>query len=161
LRPTRQAAPSPTASAPTPVAAPSPPPPPAEVSPAEAPLLDRLRALATERDRALGAALEAVTLADRSETNLVLHTAQPFAAHRLERRRADLEAVCARLFGRPMRIEIAGPGGGPRSETEVADEEAIRKRRRDALAHPAVNSALEILGGEVVEIRTLGDGASR
>jgi hypothetical protein len=99
-----------------------------------------------------------VTLADRSETSLVLRTAQPFATHRLERRRADLEAVCARLFGRPMRIEITGPGGGARSDAEVADEEAVRKRRREALAHPAVNTALEILGGEVLEIRTLGDG---
>ena len=100
----------------------------------------------------------ASTLGDRTETSLVLRTTQPFAAHRLERRRADLEAVCARLFGRPMRIEIAGPDGGARSDAEVADDEAIRQRRRDALAHPAVNTALEILGGEVLEIRTLGDG---
>jgi len=33
----------------------------------------------------------------------------------------------------------------------------VRQRRREALAHPAVNAALEILGGEVVEIRPLGD----
>jgi DNA polymerase-3 subunit gamma/tau len=131
---------------------------PAESPPNAPPLLDRLRALAAERDRALGAALDGVTLGDRTETTLVLRTTQPFAAHRLERRRADLEAVCARLFGRPIRIEIAGPDGGARSDAEVAGEEAIRQRRRDALAHPAVNTALEILGGEVVEIRTLGDG---
>ncbi len=133
-------------------------PPPAPAPSLEAPLLDRLRALAAERDRALGAALEGVTLAERGETSLVLRTAQPFVAHRLERRRADLEAVCARLFGRPTRVEIAGPDGGARSEAEVADEEAVRKRRREALAHPAVNTALEILGGEVLEIRTLGEG---
>jgi hypothetical protein len=130
-------------------------------APTEAPRLHRLRALASERDRALGAALEAVSLADRSETGLVLRTTQPFAAHRLERRRADLEAVCARLFGRTMQIEIAGPdGGAARSDAEAADEEAVRRRRREALAHPAVNTALEILGGEVVEIRTLGDGGA-
>jgi DNA polymerase-3 subunit gamma/tau len=145
---------SPQQAAPIPIPAP----PLAEAPPNEAPLLDRLRALASERDRALGAALEGVTLADRSETSLVLRTTQPFAAHRLERRRADVEAVCARLFGRPMRVEIAGPAGGARSDAEVADEEAVRKFRREALAHPAVNTALEILGGEVLEIRTLGDG---
>jgi hypothetical protein len=146
--------------------APTPTPPPvasstaAPVPPLDPPLLDRLRALAAERDRALGAALEGVTVADRSETSLVLRTTQPFVAHRLERRRTDLEAVCTRLFGRPMRIEIAGPDGGARSDADVADEEAIRRRRRDALAHPAVNTALEILGGEVLEIRTLGDGGA-
>jgi DNA polymerase-3 subunit gamma/tau len=121
------------------------------------PLLDRLRALASERDRALGAALDGVTILDRSETGLVLGAAQAFAAHRLERRRTDLEAVCARLFGRPMRVVVKGPADGARAGAAAADDEAMRQRRREALAHPAVNTALEILGGEVVEIRPLGD----
>ena len=125
--------------------------------PSALPLLDRLRALASERDRALGAALDGVTIVDRSETGLVLGAAQAFAAHRLERRRSDLEAVCARLFGRPMRIVVKGPADGARAGAAAADDEALRQRRREALAHPAVNTALEILGGEVVEIRPLGD----
>jgi DNA polymerase-3 subunit gamma/tau len=125
--------------------------------PSALPLLDRLRALASERDRALGAALDGVVLGDRTETSLVLQTAQPFAAHRLERRRADLEAVCARLFGRPMRVTIAAPTGDARSSGAAADDEAVRQRRRDALAHPAINATLEILGGEVIEIRSLGE----
>lgn len=120
-------------------------------------LLDRLRALASERDRALGAALDEVRIVDRTETGLVLGAAQAFAAHRLERRRSDLEAVCARLFGRPMRVAIQGPADGARASAGAADDEAVRQRRREALAHPAVNAALEILGGEVVEIRPLGD----
>jgi DNA polymerase-3 subunit gamma/tau len=121
------------------------------------PLLDRLRALASERDRALGAALDGVVLDDRSEASITIRTTQPFAAHRLERRRADLEAVCGRLFGRPMRVTIAGPTGDARSSGAAADDEAVRQRRREALAHPAINATLEILGGEVIEIRSLGE----
>ena len=119
-------------------------------------LLDRLRALTSERDRALGAALEGATLLDESEDRLRIGVAQAFAAHRLLRRRVDLEAICARLFGRPMRVEIVGPQDGERAAPAEAEED-LRRRRRDALAHPAVNAALEILGGEVLEIRTLGD----
>ena len=127
--------------------------------PSALPLLDRLRALASERDRALGAALDGVVLGDRTEASITIRTTQPFAAHRLERRRADLEAVCARLFGRPMRVVIAGPTGDARSNVAAADDEAVRQRRREALAHPAINATLEILGGEVIEIRSLGEAS--
>jgi DNA polymerase-3 subunit gamma/tau len=140
------------------VTAPAPTPAPAPVANGAA-LLDRLRALAGERDRALGAALEGATLVEDGD-RLRLAVAQAFAANRLERRRADLEAVCARLFGRAMRIEITGPGQAEAKGAAAGDDEALRRRRRDALAHPAVNAALEILGGEVLEIRTLGDDRS-
>jgi len=33
----------------------------------------------------------------------------------------------------------------------------VRQQRQEALDHPTVNAALEILGGEVLEIRPLGD----
>jgi hypothetical protein len=121
-------------------------------------LLDRLRALTAERDRTLAAALDGATLVAITPAALRLGVAQAFAAHRLERRRAELEAVLARLFGRALRLEVVGPdaaeptGGAP-------GEDAARRRRREALAHPAVNAALEILGGEVVEIRPLGGDA--
>jgi hypothetical protein len=55
-----------------------------------------------------------------------------------------------------MRVEIAGPGD-PDPSGRADGEEELRRRRREALAHPAVNAALEILGGEVLEIRNLGD----
>jgi hypothetical protein len=56
---------------------------------------------------------------------------------------------------------VVGPDAGVRAETNGAgDDETVRRRRRDALAHPAVNTVLEILGGEVVEIRPQG-GAPR
>ena len=151
------------APAPTAAAAPATPAPVAAqteaADPAALPLLDRLRALATERDRALGAALEGVTIGDRNETSLTLRTLQPFAAHRLDRRRADLEAVCARFFGRPMRVVIVGPTGDGRPAGAAADDEAVRQRRREALSHPAINATLEILGGAVIEIRSLGESS--
>ncbi|MCU0667721.1 MAG: DNA polymerase III subunit gamma/tau [Myxococcota bacterium] len=119
--------------------------------------LDRLRALATERDRTLGAALEGAELLARTDKVLRIRVPQAFAAHRVERRRTDLEEVCARLAGRPLRIEVVGPDAGARGEAASGGEETVRRRRRDALAHPAVNTVLEILGGEVVEIRPQGD----
>jgi hypothetical protein len=96
----------------------------------------------------------------------VLVVAEPFAARRLERRQADLEAAAERLFGRPLRFAIrtaeapAAPRPasalGARAPRSDGDEEAARRRRREALDHPAVNAALEILGGDVVDIRPLG-----
>lgn len=130
---------------------------PASPSPAhDGSLLDRLRALAGDQDRALGAALEGATLTADAEGGLRISVSQAFAAHRLARRKADLEAVCARIFGRRVRLEIQGPEDAARAGATV-EEEDLRRRRRDALAHPAVNAALEILGGEVVEIRALRD----
>jgi DNA polymerase-3 subunit gamma/tau len=139
---------------------------------ADAPLpvvLDRLRAALAERDRGLAIALEGVTLLERTDTHLRFAVPDAFAARRLERRLADLEAACERFFGGMLRIELSGPtaasptrapaavGGRPRPSK--ADEEADRRRRREALDHPAVNAALEILGGDVVEIRPLGGQA--
>jgi DNA polymerase-3 subunit gamma/tau len=139
---------------------------------ADAPLpvvLDRLRAALAERDRGLAMALERATLIERTDTHLRLSIPDPFAARRLERRQVDLEAACERFFGRALRIEILDTGakasapatlGGPTPRSDAA-EEADRRRRREALDHPAVNAALEILGGDVVEIRPLGGPSPR
>ncbi len=149
-------------------------PPPQEHSPAvaDAPLpvvLDRLRAAFAESDRGLAIALEQAELLERTDTHLRLAVSDPFAVRRLERRMADLEAISERFFGRALRIEITGPEVpaparapaplGGRAAPSDADDEADRRRRREALDHPAVNAALEILGGDVVEIRPLGGPA--
>lgn len=136
----------------------------AELPPAA--VLDRFRAALAESDRGLGLALEGAALVERSERRLVLAVAEPFAARRLERRLADLEAAAERFFGRPLRIAIQGadapgpapaaPARGGRAQRSEPEEEAARRCRREALDHPAVNAALEILGGDVVEIRPLG-----
>jgi hypothetical protein len=56
-----------------------------------------------------------------------------------------------------MRIEVVQlePGvGSDRPRPELDD--LSRRRKQEALQHPAVNAALEILGAEIVEIRPLG-----
>jgi len=151
-----------------------PPPPERRPAPgADAPLpvvLDRLRAAFAERDRGLAIALENAELVERSDTHVRLAVPDTFAARRLERRMADLETTCERFFGRPLRVEILGPASaaparapvplGGRAPQSDAEEEADRRRRREALDHPAVNAALEILGGDVLEIRPLGGPGS-
>jgi DNA polymerase-3 subunit gamma/tau len=141
--------------------------PPAAESVPLAAVLDRFRAALGETDRGLAMALEDATLVERSGQRLVLAVGEPFAARRLERRLPDLVAAAERFFGHPLRIAIQGAdasapsrpaaalGGAPRSD---AEEEEGRRRRREALDHPAVNAALEILGGDVVDIRPLGKG---
>jgi len=115
-------------------------------------VLDRLRVVLADQDRGLAAALEGATLVERSDRALRIAVPEAFAARRLERRIADLEAVCERLFGRPTRVAISGPSSEEPGAREQVDAERAR-RRREALDHPAVNAALEILGGEVVEIK--------
>ena len=120
-------------------------------------MLDRLRAVLAEEDRGLAAALEGAALVERTEQALRIAVPEAFAARRLERRLPELEAVCVRLFGRPTRVSISGPSSEaaePRSRDREEQERA--RRRREALDHPAVNTALEVLGGEVVEIKPLG-----
>jgi hypothetical protein len=45
-----------------------------------------------------------------------------------------------------------------REAERSAGEDLARRRRKEALSHPNVNQALEILGGEILEIRPLGGG---
>jgi hypothetical protein len=54
-----------------------------------------------------------------------------------------------------VELEIEDSGASTEAARE-ASKEAGEARRREALNHPAVNSALEILDGEILEIRPLG-----
>jgi hypothetical protein len=85
---------------------------------------------------------------------------EAFAAQRLRGRIETLETVCAEFFGRPTRFEIeseesttgsdeAQARGGP----EPLTNEAKRQLRQRALNHPAISRAIEILDGEITEIR--------
>jgi DNA polymerase-3 subunit gamma/tau len=159
---------SPLPAAPTPASGGDGPAAPPDVSAPLAAVLDRFRAALGDADRGLALALEDATLVERSAQRLVLSVAEPFAARRLERRAADLEAAAERFFGHPLRVAIrtpdapAAPGPaaplGARAPRSDAEQEAARRRRRAALDHPAVNAALEILGGDVVDVRPLGGG---
>jgi DNA polymerase-3 subunit gamma/tau len=143
-------------------AAPNPPPSPPAEDPAEgtsvvAATFDRLRAFAGQGNPGLFAALEGGRIVERGDDHLRIAVPQRFSAQRLEDRRAALEAACARLFGRAIRVEIeadAPAGGG-----SAPDPESIRRLRRQALEHPAVNTAIQTFDAEIVEIRPLGGPA--
>jgi hypothetical protein len=97
----------------------------------------------------------------RSSDSLRIAVPSAIAARRLEARKAELESVCARFFGRPMRVELSSEVRGAGAEAARSGDggELARRRRQEALSHPAVNDALEILGAEIDEIRPLGGAA--
>jgi DNA polymerase-3 subunit gamma/tau len=117
---------------------------------------DRLRALAQEGSRGLSAALEGGRLVAREEGRIQIELPTDVATRRVQPRIGELEGVCERFFGRPTQVTLAtkesdapGPDDGPEADR-------ARRQRKEALSHPNVNQALEILGGEIVEIRSLG-----
>ncbi len=131
----------------------------------EAPAMDgaaerfaKLCAFVVQEERGLGAALQAGRARVCDAGAVEVHVEDAFAARRLERRRADLERLLERFFSKPTRLAVAGPDGegADAAEGEV-DRELRSQRRRAALDHPAINRSLEILGGEVVSIRPLGE----
>ena len=88
---------------------------------------------------------------------------EPFAAQRLQDRLESLEAACAKFFGHPIRVQIetaeadAEKGNGATTDSKAAlSAEALRELTQRALKNPAVNRAVEILDGEIVEIRPTG-----
>jgi hypothetical protein len=120
-------------------------------------VFDRLRVFAQRENRGLFAALEGGRASHWDGERLRLELPAGIGARRLASRRADLEAVCERFFGRTVRLELAIPDEpGAAGEAREASQEAGAARRREALDHPAVNAALEILDGEILEIRPLG-----
>ena len=124
-------------------------------------VFDRLRAFAQEENRGLFAALEGGRLLAKSDDTLRIGLPSAIAARRLEARKPELESVCARFFGKPMRVELAADAAvsaAPNNAKANGGGEEARKRRQEALAHPNVNVALEILGAEILEIRPFGAG---
>jgi DNA polymerase-3 subunit gamma/tau len=86
----------------------------------------------------------------------------------LERKRADVEAVFARFFGRPTKLVLstgnAPPAGGAAgnaavgslAQMEHAEREARSERVRDeARSHPNILEAIRILDGEIDDIEEL------
>ncbi|MFQ5416814.1 MAG: DNA polymerase III subunit gamma/tau [Myxococcota bacterium] len=122
-------------------------------------VFDRLRSFAGQHHPGLLAPLEDGRIVSRDASHLCLAVPSAFAARRLNHKRGELEDACARFFGHEMRIEIEARGGAG-AEAGVAatpaDRETLRSRRQEALEHPAVNLALEVLGGQILEIRPLG-----
>lgn len=130
----------------------------APAKPPDAPLevvFERLRDFAGKGNPGLFAALEGGRLVERGEDHLRISVPQRFLAQRLEDRRDALEKACADFFGRGMRLEIESDGDEPSGPTRP-DAESRRQLRQAALNHPAVNAAVEILEGEIMEIRPIG-----
>jgi DNA polymerase-3 subunit gamma/tau len=125
-------------------------------------IYDRLSAFAQERNRGLFAALEGGELLERAPGRMRVRLPSALAARRLASRAQELEEVCRLFFGETVRIELdSGQSATPETTAPAEPEEsaAARRRRQHALDHPSVNTAIEVLGGEIVEIRPLGDGA--
>jgi DNA polymerase-3 subunit gamma/tau len=123
-------------------------------------VFDRLRAFAGKQDPGLFAALEGGELVRREEGRLYIRVPAGFSAQRLRQKLAALERSCEGFFGRAVAVEIETEGDAPAApaEARASTEEALRRLRKQALSHPAVNTALEVLEGEIVEIRPLGGG---
>ena len=126
-------------------------------------VLDRLRGFMREEHPGLVAALEGGKLLERDDEHIKVFVQEPFAAKRLRDRLKSLEAACAKFFGHPIRVQIetteagAKNGSGATADSkEALSGEALRELTQRALKNPAVNRAVEILDGEIVEIRPTG-----
>ena len=126
-------------------------------------VLDRLRGFIGENHPGLVAALEGGKLLERDDQHLRVFVEEPFAAQRLRDRLESLETVCAEFFGHPIRVQIETTEANTEAESGAATGaiaaltgEALRELTQRALKNPAVNRAVEILDGEIVEIRPTG-----
>jgi hypothetical protein len=117
---------------------------------------DQFRRFAQERNRGLFAALDGGRLVARTSERLRVLVPAAFAARRLEARRGDLESVCEQFFGSRLIVEVESADRVPQAEQQrAAQTDLARRRRQQALDHPAVNDTMDILGGQIVEIRPL------
>ncbi len=94
-------------------------------------------------------------------------------ARRVEAKRAEIEAVLARFFGRPTRLKLgvvaaaAAPPPAPDAEApprpavSIAQAEAAEKRARSsrvqqaARSHPNIKDAVRILDGGIEDVDEL------
>jgi DNA polymerase-3 subunit gamma/tau len=130
-----------------------------------APLPDRWRAAVCEVEKVSPSTAPALKqgalLAMRDgEVALQFPTGSHYAAH-AERKRAEVEGVFSRFFGRPTRLTLtAGPAaaaGGPSlAAEERAEREARAARLREAArSHPNIQDAAKALGAEIAKIEEL------
>jgi hypothetical protein len=123
--------------------------------------MDRLRVFGQKRDRGLFASLDGARLEAQREGYVKIAVAGDFHVKRLQARETEVASLCTEFFGEPMRVEISllppSENGGARKADEPGpSRERERQIRQEALNHPGVNAALEILEAELVEIRPIG-----
>jgi DNA polymerase-3 subunit gamma/tau len=123
-------------------------------------VFDRLRAFASKQDPGLFAALGGGRLVRIEASRICLSVPAGFAARRLEQKREPLERCCESFFGRRMAVELEILAEAPAAEAARGSDETVRRLRQQALQHPAVNAAVELLEAEIVDIQPLG-GAGR
>ena len=124
-------------------------------------VLDRVRSLAREQNQPLFHSLDAVRITERTANSLNFAASSDFHMRRLEDRRSELENLCQRFFGKPMRIDITQASASEKKNGTAAvadDRELDRQRRQAALNHPSINLVLKKMRGEIIEIHAL-DGA--
>lgn len=92
---------------------------------------------------------------ERSPGQLRIRVPEPFAAQRIQDRLESLESLCEQFFGRATKVVIETAEISPSQATSSGElsVDELKDLRQRALNHPAVNLAVEILDGEIVEIR--------
>jgi DNA polymerase-3 subunit gamma/tau len=135
----------------------SPEPEPDGIGPNAAPAIvfDRLRGFIENRNPGLYGALGGCHLLERDSDQLRIRVPEPFAAQRIRDRLESLESLCEKFFGRPTKVvvEMAEADEPPAAASRELSVDALKELRQRALNHPAVNRAVEILDGEIGEIR--------
>jgi len=126
--------------------------------------LDRLRALwpriiddARVKSPLLGALLAETEVGGVEGTSVVVRPldTNPVHVEGIERQRDALAQLVGRYVSAPIRIKVAGPGGGERSPARPArlTEDAAREQRLKALRarDPSLNAAVDALDLELLE----------
>jgi len=117
-------------------------------------VFDRLRSFAGELHSGLLIPLEGGQITERGPDRITIAVPTAFSAKRLNHKRNQLEHACTQFFGRTLRVEIETANSGEATAAARAeDSEAVRALRQQTLNHPAIRTALDVLGGEIVEIR--------
>ena len=101
------------------------------------------------------AVLQATRLTAREPGRLCIEAPSSFNRQRLEDKREALESICSKFFGTATRVEISESAAAAGSDGKLHHEES-RRFRQEALNHPLVNTALQVLQANIVEIRPLG-----
>jgi DNA polymerase-3 subunit gamma/tau len=119
----------------------------------------------------LAPALREAVLLSLGEAEVVIQLPPGMLADGADRRRADIEAVFTRYFGRPMRLVVkrgaAAPAaagaaaGAPAAPASIAQSEAAERQARSsavreaAKSHPNIREAAKILDGGIDKIEEL------
>jgi len=118
-------------------------------------VFDRLRGRVRDQSPGAFAALQTVQLTAREPGRLCFEAPNQFNRKRLEDKREELESICSAFFGATTRVEVTEAAQEQQPNATPRREES-RRLRQAALNHPGVNTALEVLQADVVEIRPLG-----